>query len=68
MNHQPTFPWPGADEPCPKCKGEGNVFYLHATLPDVDVTGGKRVVCPVCEGIGSIRVPVQYGASKAPRP
>jgi hypothetical protein len=35
------------------------VYYLHAKHPGPDVAGGKRVVCPVCEGTGRVRVPVQ---------
>jgi DnaJ-class molecular chaperone len=58
-HEQPTLPWPTADELCPKCKGTGEVYYLNASHPGPDVTGGKRVVCPVCEGIGRIRVPIR---------
>ena len=56
MAFQPALPWPGADERCPKCKGKGDVYYLHAK--GVDVVGGKRIVCPVCLGEGRISVPV----------
>jgi RecJ-like exonuclease len=59
MSEQPTLPWPGADEPCPKCKGTGETYYLHAKHPAADVAGGKRIVCPVCAGKGSVRVPIQ---------
>jgi DnaJ-class molecular chaperone len=59
MTEQTELPWPGADEPCPKCKGAGDVYYLYAHDPGPDVRGGKRVVCPVCEGSGRVRVPVQ---------
>ena len=65
MLEQPTFPWPGAHERCPKCKGSGDVYYLHAAQPGVDVAGGKRVECPVCIGTGSILVPVQRKLSEA---
>jgi RecJ-like exonuclease len=61
MLHQPALPFLSADEQCPKCKGKGDVYYLHAKTPDVDVVGGKRVVCPVCEGAGNITVPIQRG-------
>jgi DnaJ-class molecular chaperone len=55
---QPTLPWPGVDETCPKCCGTGDVYYLHAHEPAVQVVGGKRVTCPVCSGQGTVRVPV----------
>jgi hypothetical protein len=66
MSFQPALPFPGADEHCPKCKGKGDVYYLHATMPNVDVVGGKRVVCPVCLGEGKIAVPVQRKAAVTP--
>jgi hypothetical protein len=30
MSNQPALPFPGAEERCPKCKGKGDVYYLHA--------------------------------------
>jgi DnaJ-class molecular chaperone len=63
MTFQPVLPFPGAEERCPKCKGKGDVYYLHATIPGADVVGGKRVVCPVCLGEGRITVPVQHKAT-----
>jgi hypothetical protein len=57
MPHQPTLPWPGADEVCPKCKGKGDVYYLQAKHGGADVVGGKRVTCPACDGTGRVRVP-----------
>jgi DnaJ-class molecular chaperone len=59
MAEQLTLPWPGTDEPCPKCQGEGDVYYLHASRTGVDVVGGKRVVCPLCAGTGRVRAPAQ---------
>ena len=67
MAEQLTLPWPGTEARCPKCKGEGNVYYLRATRPGVDVVGGKRVICPLCAGTGSVRVPVQYATGHPPR-
>jgi hypothetical protein len=66
MPFQPALPFPGADERCPKCGGRGHVYYLHATMPNADVVGGKRVVCPVCLGEGRIMVPVQRKAVVTP--
>jgi hypothetical protein len=35
-------------------------------MPNADVVGGKRVVCPVCLGEGRIMVPVQRKATVTP--
>jgi len=67
MAEQLTLPWPGTEARCSKCQGEGTVYYLHATRPGVDVVGGKRVVCPLCAGTASVRVPVQDKTGRAPR-
>jgi DnaJ-class molecular chaperone len=56
MTSQPSFEWPGADEACPRCKGKGDVYYLHHS--GADVVGGKRITCPACDGSGVVRVPV----------
>jgi len=58
MTDQSAFLWPGADEPCPKCKGTGEVYYLHAKHPGADVLGGKRIMCSACGGTGNVGVPV----------
>jgi hypothetical protein len=44
-----------------QCHGSGNVYYVRQSDPDVEVVGGKRIVCPVCGGSGSVSVPVQAG-------
>jgi hypothetical protein len=40
----------GAGERCPKCKGEAH--------SEVEVIGGRRIMCPACDGSGVVRVPV----------
>ena len=64
MLEQQTLPWPGVDQICPKCKGKGDVYYLHAGQPGVEVVGGKRVTCPVCAGTGSVRTPLERTVSR----
>jgi hypothetical protein len=59
MTHQPTLPWPGADERCPRCRGTGHVYYLHVTHGGADVVGGKRIPWPACDGTGQVRVPIR---------
>ena len=49
-----SLPFPTTAVPCPTCHGKGDVNYLAARP---DVIGGKRIVCPVCEG--HARVPVK---------
>jgi hypothetical protein len=56
---QASLLWPGADERCPKCQGRGDVYYLRAHQPAVEVLGGKRIVCPVCAGAGTVRTPAR---------
>jgi hypothetical protein len=56
---QASLPWPGADERCPKCQGRGDVYYLRAHQPAVEVLGGKRIICPVCAGAGTVRAPAR---------
>ena len=38
---QASLLWPGADERCPKCQARGDVYYLRAHQPAVEVLGGK---------------------------
>lgn len=59
---QVSLPWPGTEEPCPKCHGRRHVYYLHAGQPSVEVVGGKRVACPVCAGTGTVRTPLRNAA------
>jgi DnaJ-class molecular chaperone len=40
------------DKICQKCHGAGHVYYLHARHPGIEITGGKRIVCPECAGTG----------------
>jgi hypothetical protein len=47
MSDQLPLPLPGADQPCPRCQGQGEVYYLRRA---VEVIGGKRIPCPVCQG------------------
>ncbi len=58
---QASLLWPGADERCPKCQGRGDVYYLRAHQPAVEVLGGKRIICPVCAGAGTVRAPARNG-------
>ena len=54
---QPALPWPGTDETCPRCHGTTQVYYRAA--PDgVEIVGGKRMPCPVCQGVGTVRTPL----------
>ncbi len=54
---QPALPWPGTDETCPRCHGTKQVYYRAA--PDgVEIVGGKRMPCPVCQGVGTVRTPL----------
>jgi hypothetical protein len=61
MTEQLSLPWSAAAETCSRCHGAGNVYYVRQANPDVEVVGGKRIVCPVCGGSGSVSVPVQAG-------
>jgi hypothetical protein len=56
---QASLAWPGTEETCPKCLGQRHVYYLHAGQLGVEVVGGKRVICPVCAGTGSVRTPLR---------
>ena len=58
-SEQATLAWPGTKEVCLKCHGRGDVYYLHAGQPGVEVVGGKRVICPVCAGTGAVLTPSQ---------
>ena len=55
---QASLPWPGTMETCPKCRVECQIHYLHASRPGVSVVCGKRVVCPVCAGQGTVSTPL----------
>lgn len=62
---QLALPWPGIDAPCPKCQGRGEIYYLNARRRlDVDVVGGKRIVCPVCQGTRVVRLPTRAAPSR----
>ncbi len=63
MTDQPSFLWPGADETCPRCRGQGDVYYLNVSQPGAEIVGGKRIPCPACHGLGAIRVPAQAPAA-----
>lgn len=65
---QPTLPWPGTLEPCPKSHGKGDVYYFHARLPGLDAAGGKRVACSVCAGEGRVSVPPQAHTTRRGEP
>ena len=54
---QASLLWPGADERCPKCQARGDVYYLRAHQPAVEVLGGKRIICPVCAGGAGMKKP-----------
>jgi hypothetical protein len=56
---QASLAWPGTEETCPKCHGQRHVYYLHAGQSGVEVVGGKRVTCPVCAGLGTVRTPLR---------
>jgi hypothetical protein len=60
-----NLPFPGLARMSRAPSARARVYYLHATMPNVDVVGGKRVVCPVCLGESRIRVPVQRKTSDA---
>jgi DnaJ-class molecular chaperone len=36
---------------CRRCKGSGTVYY--ARMP-AEVVGGKRIICPECNGVGKL--------------
>jgi hypothetical protein len=53
---QSVLPWPGSDEVCPRCHGLRQVY--HRAVPNgVEILGGKRMSCPVCQGVGTVRTP-----------
>jgi len=62
---QRVLAWPGVNEACPRCHGEGQVYYLRTSRPDVEIVGGRRIVCPACAGTGMVRAPV-HGESASP--
>jgi hypothetical protein len=51
---QPALPWPGTDETCPRCHGARQVYH-RAVAPRVEIIGGKRVPCPTCQAVGTVR-------------
>jgi hypothetical protein len=55
---QASVAWPGTEESWPKGHGQRHVYYLHAGQPGVEVVGGKCVICPVCAGEGTVRIPL----------
>lgn len=46
MPDQPPLPLTPS-EPCQRCRGAEDVYYLPGRA---DVVGGKRIVCPECNG------------------
>ena len=52
---QLSLPWPGRDEPCPKCHGRGDVYFIESSA---DVVGGKRITCSACDGSGTTLTPM----------
>jgi hypothetical protein len=54
---QLALPWPGTDEICPRCRGTREIYY-QATPKGVDIVGGKRVPCPACQAVGTVRAPL----------
>jgi hypothetical protein len=54
---QPTLAWPGTDETCLRCHGTKQVYH-RSTLPGAEILGGKRVPCPTCQAVGTVRTPV----------
>lgn len=38
---------------CRRCDGRGDVYFLRLR-PTVEVLGGKRKVCPECNGAGVV--------------
>jgi RecJ-like exonuclease len=59
---QLILPWPGTDDACPHCRGQRQVYH-RAARDGVEILGGKRITCPVCHGIGSVRAPQQQPRS-----
>lgn len=55
---QIALPWPGTDETCPRCHGTKRVYH-RATPIDVEIVGGKRIPCPACQAVGTVRTPSQ---------
>jgi hypothetical protein len=53
---QSALPWPGSDEICPRCHGAREVYH-RTTLPGVEILGGKRMPCPTCQAVGTVRAP-----------
>ena len=53
---QPAFLWPGTDEVCPRCHGARQVYH-RVVPPGVEILGGKRMACPVCQAVGTVRTP-----------
>ena len=62
---QIALPWPGTDETCPRCHGTREVYH-RATPPGVEIVGGKRLPCPTCQGVGTVRAPLTTPAAKPP--
>lgn len=58
--HKPpqiALPWPGQDATCPRCHGTREVYH-RAAPPGVEIVGGKRVPCPTCQAVGTVRAPL----------
>jgi hypothetical protein len=56
-DRQQILPWPGGAAPCPKCRARGEVYYLQTRQPDVEIIGGRRIICPACGGVGMVWAP-----------
>jgi len=62
---QIALPWPGQDETCPRCRGTREVYH-RASPPGVEIFGGKRMPCPTCQAIGTVRAPVTAPVANPP--
>ncbi|HTW69261.1 MAG TPA: hypothetical protein VME47_05190, partial [Acetobacteraceae bacterium] len=65
---QIPLPWPGTEETCPRCHGTKRVYH-RATPNGVEIVGGKRIACPACQAVGTVRTPSQaHLLADAPAP
>jgi hypothetical protein len=55
---QKPLPWESHKTICRRCKGSRTVYYA-SMRGGVEVIGGRRVPCPDCGGIGTVREPDQ---------
>jgi len=59
------LPWPATEVVSPRSHGKGEVYH-RATSSGVEILAGKRVPCPTCEAVGTVRTPLTAKGAETP--